>query len=165
MKHESRARELRQRLILWKQAPKSSRPTLRALGRELGEHHQLLGYYLDGLEEWECEERCRRAREMAHKKAKEIQARAKAENRQMTMQECRDAIIAPGVHDQVENIRQEAKRGRLNWSHVKILNIWARSFPQAKEVLEKYSQSALPRKRFMEIVKGTPQLEAETGDA
>jgi hypothetical protein len=162
MKHESRALELRQRLILWKQMPESSRPTLRGLGREIDVKHQLLGYYLDGLDEWEYGERCRRAREMAQKKPTEIRARAKAENREMTMGECCQAIITPEMPDQIEEIRQEAKRGRLNWAHVKMLQIWARHFPQAKEVLEKYSQSALPRKSFREIVKGTPRLGAET---
>jgi hypothetical protein len=163
--YESRAPEFRRRLIEWKQIPESSRPSLRALARELATSHQLMKHYLDGLEEWECEQRCRAAREMAHKKAKEIRARAQAESRQMTMQECRDAIITPGVHNQIETIRQEAKRGRLNWTHVKTLNLWARHFPQAKEVLDRYSQSALPRKSSREIVKGTPRLEAETDNA
>jgi hypothetical protein len=162
MKHESRAAELPTRLVEWKQMPESARPTLRALGGELGVKHQLLGYYLGDLDEWEFEKRCRRAREMAQKKATEVRARAKAENREMTVRECLDVLVAPGLLDQIENIRQEAKRRRLNWAHVKILNIWARHFPHAKEILEKYSQSALPRKRFMEIVKGTPRLESET---
>ncbi len=41
-KQESRSAELRQKLIEWKQTPESSRPSLRALARELGTSHQLL---------------------------------------------------------------------------------------------------------------------------
>jgi hypothetical protein len=163
--YESRAPEFRRRLVEWKRIPEHLRPSLRALARELGTSHQLLAHYLVGLEEWEYEQRYRKAREMAQKKAAEIRARAQAENREMTMPELLDTIIAPGMPDHIEKIRQEAKRGRLNWAHVKMLQIWARHFPQAKEVLEKYSQSALPRKSFREIVKGTPRLEAETDNA
>jgi hypothetical protein len=51
-KDESRAAEFRQRLLAWKQTPESSRPSLRALARELGTTHQLLSHYLPGVEEW-----------------------------------------------------------------------------------------------------------------
>jgi len=54
-KQESRAIEFRQRLMAWKQTPESSRPSLRALARELGTTHQLLSHYLAGLEEWRRE--------------------------------------------------------------------------------------------------------------
>jgi len=63
-KEESRATEFRQRLMAWKQTPESMRPSLRALGREVGTSHQLLQHYLDGLEIWHArEELARRARE------------------------------------------------------------------------------------------------------
>lgn len=45
--HESRATEFRRKLIEWKQTPESSRPSLRALARELGTSHQLLTFYLE----------------------------------------------------------------------------------------------------------------------
>jgi len=51
-KQESRAEELRQRLITWNQTSVRSRPSLRALAAELGTSHQLLKHYLDGLEKW-----------------------------------------------------------------------------------------------------------------
>lgn len=148
--------------MAWKRTPEFSRPSLRALARELNTSHQLLKHYLGGVEEWEYDARYRAAKEMAQTKANEISARAKAENREMTMRESLDVLVTPGMLDQIEGIRQEAKRGRLNWAHLKMLKIWARHFPQAKEVLEKYSKSALPKKRFMEIVKGTARVEAET---
>jgi hypothetical protein len=49
---ESRATELRQRLIEWQCLPKSARPSLRALARELNTTHQLLSFYLTGLVRW-----------------------------------------------------------------------------------------------------------------
>lgn len=45
-KWESRALEFYGRLARWKQSPESSRPSLRALARELGTSHQLLSHYL-----------------------------------------------------------------------------------------------------------------------
>jgi hypothetical protein len=142
--------------------PEPARPSLRALARKLNTSHQLLKHFLDGLDDWEYKERFRVAQELAEQKANVFRARARAENREMTMRESLDVLVTPGMLDQIETIRQEAKRGRLNWAHVKTPKIWARHFPQAKEVLEKYSKSVLPRKSFMEIVKGTPRLEAET---
>ena len=49
---ESRAEEFRQRLSAWKQTPVRSRPSLRALAAELRTSHQLLKYYVDGLDQW-----------------------------------------------------------------------------------------------------------------
>lgn len=148
---ESRALELRQRLILWKQTPESSRPTLRALGRELGVKHQLLGYYLDGLEEWEHEERYRRARQVAHKRAQEIRACAKVENREMTMRESCDAIITPGLHDRFEKLRREVKCGPLYRDQIQLLKIFARQgFPGAKEFLQKCFQQKAVRRPTLE---------------
>ena len=54
--YESRAAEFRIRLSAWKQIPEVLRPSLRALARELGTTHQLLAYYLDGLEKWRARE-------------------------------------------------------------------------------------------------------------
>ena len=67
-KQESRAAELRQRLIVWQQTPEPMRPPLRALARELRTSHALLQHYLINLGKWQAEEdwRC----------AKEIRARA-----------------------------------------------------------------------------------------
>jgi transcriptional regulator with XRE-family HTH domain len=54
-KYDSRATELRQRLLVWKQSPEGLRPSLRELARELGTSHQLLSHYLKGLDDWQCE--------------------------------------------------------------------------------------------------------------
>jgi hypothetical protein len=79
-KYESRATEFRRRLIVWKQTPKSMRPSLRALAREIGTSHQLLEHYLKGLEEWQYKEHFRQAKEALEG----ILARAQAENRFVT---------------------------------------------------------------------------------
>lgn len=130
--YESRAAEFRQRLVVWKQTPESLRPSLRGLARELGTSHQLLQHYLNGLEEWEARDRYQKAKERAVKRAEEIRARAAAENREMTMRECCDVIITPGILDQIEDLRQKARRGPLHRLEVKILQIWAKHFPVAR---------------------------------
>jgi hypothetical protein len=133
---ESRAAEFRQGLIAWQQIPESSRPSLRALACQLGTSHQLLQHYLDGLEEWQYKERCRRAKE----KAEEIQARAKAEGREMTIRECINSIVTPGLLDQIESMRQDFKRGPLDPHQLKMLKVFAKNFPEAQELLQKHSQ-------------------------
>jgi len=70
---KSRANDFRRKLVEWKQTPESSRPSLRALARELGTSHQSLGYYLTGLEEWRWE-----------KELKAFRAKAKAKNLTLT---------------------------------------------------------------------------------
>jgi hypothetical protein len=74
--HESRATEFRHKLTAWKRTPESSRPSLRALARELGTSHQLLACYLKRLDQWQANEYWRQARE--------IRARVKTENRLLT---------------------------------------------------------------------------------
>jgi hypothetical protein len=132
-KQESRAQEIRERLLVWKQSPESLRPSLRALARGLSTSHQLLQHYLDGLEEWECRERYKRAKERAERQAEEIRAHVEAEGREMTMREAFDAMVTPGLHDQIERIRQDARRGPLHPAQFKILKLWAKQgFPGAE---------------------------------
>ena len=73
---ESRATELRQRLILWQQTQESLRPSLRALAHELRTSHALLQHYLSKLAKWQAKENWRRARE--------IRTGAEVEGRTMT---------------------------------------------------------------------------------
>ena len=47
--YESRATEFRHRLTAWKRIPESSRPSLRALAREMDTSHQLLAHYLNDV--------------------------------------------------------------------------------------------------------------------
>jgi hypothetical protein len=149
-KQESRAAEIRERLMVWKRGPESSRPSLRALARELGVSHQLLKHYLDGLDEWEYEERFRAAKEMARMRAKDVSARAKAENRKMTMRECCEAILIPGEFNRLKSIMEDAKRGPLYYDQIKILKLLARELPLAEEFLQKCSQQKAMRRRTFE---------------
>jgi len=75
-KEDSRATELRQRLIVWQQTPESIRQPLRVLARELRTSHALLQHYLSNLGKWQAEEDWRRA--------KQVRAQASAEGRPMT---------------------------------------------------------------------------------
>ncbi len=124
---ESHATEFRQRLMVWKQTPDSMRPSLRALAGELGTTHQLLTYYLAGLDKWRAKE-----------ESKRIRACAKVENRALTLQEALRTIVVPGLLDQLWQIKQAAKRGPLNSHQLKMLKLLAqRGYPGAQEVLEK----------------------------
>jgi hypothetical protein len=163
--HESRATEFRHRLIAWKQTPESSRPSLRELARELGTSHQLLSFYLKHLEKWQGEEYLRQARE--------IRARANAEGRPLTQWEEQQAraydragiraMTASMVHEDIERIKQESKRGPMSWYDIKALKIFARAFPEAQELLHKCLQNGIKkRKRFAVIVRETPRQEGET---
>lgn len=145
--YESRAPEFRRRLVEWKQMPESLRPPLRALARELDTSHQLLGYFLEGLEEWDYAERCHRAMEMAQKKATEIRARARAENRELTRWECYEAILAPASFRMLDEIMRDAERGPLYYDQIKILKLLARELPLAQEFLQKCSQQKGVRRR------------------
>jgi hypothetical protein len=53
-KQDSRAGEIRERLLVWEQESESSRPSLRSLARDLGTSHQLLSHYLEGLGVWQA---------------------------------------------------------------------------------------------------------------
>lgn len=82
-KQESRAVEFYGTLAAWKQMSQSSRPSLRALARQIGTSHQLLSHYLQRWEKWQAKECTRRG--------KEIRARAEAENRSLTPWEAQQA--------------------------------------------------------------------------
>jgi hypothetical protein len=116
-KQESRGAEIRARLAEWKRTPETSRPSLRALARELGTSHRLVGHYLKRLEKWQGEEYFRQA--------KRIRARALAENRLSTPWEeqqahaCDRAGVRATVHsmllDQIERMKQESENRPLCW--------------------------------------------------
>jgi len=172
-KQESRAAEFRRKLLEWKQTPGSSRPSLRALARELGTSHQLLKHYLDGFEKWRCKERYRKATE----ESDQILARAIVEDRPMTQWEeerhhaCALAAMRAKAGaillDNLANLKQEATRGPLHPAEFKIVNILAnQGFPGAQELLQKCLRDGLKkRKPFSEIVKETPRQKGETFSA
>ena len=145
--------------------PQFSRPSLRALARELGTSHQLLSFYLKNLHRWQGKEYWRQANE--------IRGRANAEGRVLTQQEEQQfyaynraamrSMVGPMLLDTIERIRVETERRPLCRQEIKILKILARQFPEALEVLQKRSRDGvMKRKRFAEIVKETPRHEGET---
>jgi hypothetical protein len=165
---ESRATEFRQKLMEWKQTPQSSRPSLRALARELGTSHQLLSFHLKHLDKWQAKEYWRQARE--------IRARANAAGRPLTRWEEQQAhaydraafrvTIASMLRDDIKGMKKESERRPLCWQEIKSLKMFARHFPEAQELLRTSSQEGRKkRKRSAEIVKETPRQEGETFNA
>jgi len=77
---ESRSSEIRAKLLEWRRTPLDQRVSIRTLGVQLGVSHQLLSFYLKGLDKWQREEE----RKGYKLKAQEIYDRAKAEHRYMT---------------------------------------------------------------------------------
>jgi hypothetical protein len=160
----SRAIEFRRKLTDWKQTPESSRPPLRALARELGTSHQLLAFYLNGLEKWQGEEYFRQARE--------IRARAIAEDRPLTQWEDQQAraydraalhfTTGYMLRYSIKRMKKDSERGPLCWHDIQSLKMLAPKFPEAQELLEKCLQNGIKkRKRFAEIVRETPRQEGE----
>jgi hypothetical protein len=64
---ESRTEAIRTRLVSWSQVPEGQRPSLRVLAKELGTSHQLLSFYLKGLNRWRRKEYLRKAQEIRDK--------------------------------------------------------------------------------------------------
>lgn len=116
-KYESRASEFRRKLAVWRQMPEGSRPSLRALARELGTSHQMLAYLLKRLEEWEHKENSRRERQHALG----IRTRAKAENRQTTTWE----------EQQIQLHERASLRSFLEFGLLGVLKHWGRELAQA----------------------------------
>ena len=161
---ESRAIEFRRKLIEWKQTPESLRPPLRALARELGTSHQLLTFYFNGLEKWQGEEYWRQARE--------IRARAIAEDRPLTQWEDQQtrAYDRAALHlttgymlrDSIKRMKKDSERGPLCWHDIQSLKMLAPKFPEAQELLEKSLQNGIKkRKRYAVIVRETSRQEGE----
>jgi hypothetical protein len=150
---ESRSAEFRRTLIAWKQTPESCRPSLRALARELGTSHQLLGHYFAGLEKWRYKERYRDA----NAEADQILARAIVEDRRMTQWEeeryhaCTIAATRAKAGslllDELAKLKREARRGPLHPVQFKLVELFAKQgFPGAQELLQKCLQVGLKEK-------------------
>lgn len=73
---ESRAEEIRERPLVWRQTPEPQRIPLRALAVQLGTSHQLLSFHLKELNDWQKKDYQRRA--------KAIRDHEAAENRFLT---------------------------------------------------------------------------------
>jgi hypothetical protein len=133
---ESRATEIRTRLVEWKQTPEASRSSLRALAAEIGTSHQLLSFYLRRWDKWQAKE--------YQRNANEIRARAEAEKRSMTEDEQAQVVaytraalvreIEAGVRDMLRRIR--SKRGEMSRQELRFVRLLARKgYAEAKEML------------------------------
>jgi hypothetical protein len=142
---QSRADEIRARLAEWKRLPESSRPTLRALARELGTSHQLLSHYLQGWHKWQ-------AKQYRHR-AKEIRARVGAETQPLVMDELLkkaesydraafQCMISSMLDDLLKRIERDAKVGCLKAVQMKMLRLLAsRGDRRAQQILDKLNSA------------------------
>jgi hypothetical protein len=125
---QSRAPEIRARLMEWKQTPESFRSSLRALAGEIGTSHQLLSFYLRRWDKWQAKE--------YQRNANDIRAHAEAEKRSMTVNEQAQVVAYTGVSvqsminsvvpDILTALRKEARLGKLSRQHLRLAKILAR---------------------------------------
>jgi len=150
-KLESRGSEIYARLAAWREANEASRPPLRALARELGTSHQLLGFYLGRLDKWQIEQ--------YHRRAEEIRQRATAENRAMTStEECEvrvleraavECLLDSTIRKNLKQIELDAKDGHLGPMQFQFLRLAARhGYPKAQQVLHECGRSAIRERKF-----------------
>jgi hypothetical protein len=138
---ESVAKAIRTRLASWLLEPEDQRPSLRELAVELGTSHQLLSFYLKGLNDWQRKD-CKR-------RAQAIRNLADAENRFTTPWEesqiralehasscCMiDSILQP-ILDRWE---AHAKARTLSKQELKCITLFAqRGVPIAQEILKRH---------------------------
>jgi (2Fe-2S) ferredoxin len=133
---ESDGDRIRARLKFWRDEAPEPRPSLRQLAKELGISHQLLCFYLRGLNEWQSK---------VHQRANEaIFARARAENRGLTPSEESQVIanargmvrcmIDPVLGVILEGVK---KRRRISKDFRKIIEAHAdRGRPIARKILK-----------------------------
>jgi hypothetical protein len=141
-KQDSRADEIRERLMEWKEKPESERPSLRALAIELRTSHQLLSHYLEGLDKWCWKELLRRSRE--------IQARAETEHRLPTPSEEQqicyygrtavDMMAMGAINGVVKQWERDAKANRLTTKQIRVLTgLASKGHEMARKFLENLS--------------------------
>jgi hypothetical protein len=148
--NESRATEIRARLVTWKQSPEPQRISLRALAAEIGTSHQLLSFYLKRLDKWQMKE--------YRRKAEEIRDRAQIEKRPLTQWEetqahsyeraafhCMlDSVFEPARKKMLKEIQANVSAHRtLSKYQLKVLLLLARySDPSAQEILRAHTTRA-----------------------
>jgi hypothetical protein len=146
---ESRAAEIRARLVAWKQIPEARRISLRALAVEIGTSHQLLSFYLRRWDKWRSKE--------YRRKAKEIHVRAEAENRCLTQweeaqadsyekaafQATIDFVLESAGKKMLKEIQGDVSAHRtLSKNQLKVLLLLARyGNPSAQEILRAHTKA------------------------
>ena len=155
---DSQANAIRMRLVSWRQTPDTSRISLRALASELGTSHQLLSFYLRGLDKWQTEEYMRRANA--------FRDLADAENRRMTPWEESQAValeraafrcmIDDALIPTIKQLTAVNQAGTLSKQTLKVVVLLARrGVPIAQKILEKH-QTPISRMRNQNAMLLTP---------
>jgi hypothetical protein len=135
---KSHATAIRTLLLSWCQEPEEQRPSFRALAEELGTTHQLLGFYLKGLDKWQKQE--------CHRKMEELNNRVQAENRLMSPVEqaqmvaygraALNHLVDSALDVVLKGIEAEFKAGKLKRGHIQMVNRMARKgHPAAQRLL------------------------------
>jgi hypothetical protein len=125
--NESRADEIRSRLLAWKKTPNPPRISLRALATEIGTSHQLLSFHLRRLEKWQITEYYRN-------KAQEI-----PDSRPLTKALC--SMIGPAICKMLAGLERRIACGALSRNQVKIAKLLARQgIGKAQEILNLHFQ-------------------------
>jgi hypothetical protein len=124
---ESRAAEIRTRLLVWKKTPNPQRISLRTLATEIGTSHQLLSFHLRRLDEWQMKEYYR-------KKAQEI-----PDNRPLAKALC--SMIGPAICKMLAELERQIKCGALSGTQVRIAKLLAREgIGKAQDILNLHFQ-------------------------
>jgi len=130
---ESPATAIRTRLVAWRQEPETQRPSLRALAEELSTNHQLLSFYLKGLNTWQRVE--------YHRKAQEIRSKGLG----MTWADEQQAIaydraalqlmLDDALEPTFQRLEADAKAGKLTRNELRFVNLAARrGMPRAQKI-------------------------------
>lgn len=138
---ESRATEIRARLLSWKQAPKQHRISLRALARELGTSHQLVGHYLACWEKWRSKEHLRAAKEIRVRAAAETRPGVETEMlRQAHAFESAafQSMLGSALDDTLRQLKRKARGGQLSRGEIKMLKLFvSKGYRDAQETLDR----------------------------
>jgi hypothetical protein len=138
---ESRADEIRTKLVAWKQIPEQGRPSLRALAREIGTSHQLLTFFLRRLDKWQAKEYRRKANDICDRANAEGRPMTPEEQAQMTAYVRADlqSMISSVLAELLRRLQMDAKSGRLSKGQIRMVRLCAqRGYPIAQEILQKH---------------------------
>ena len=139
---KSNAAAIRTRLVSWRQAPEQTRSSLRALAKELGTKHQILSFYLKGLNRWQREE--------YHRKAAEIRSKGLGmtyADEQQALAYDRAALhlmLDDALEPTFQRLEEGAKTGNLNERELQMVNLAARKgLPRAVRIKQALARRGL----------------------
>jgi hypothetical protein len=149
---ESQAGIFRERLVAWRQIPESQRPSLRALAQELGTTHQLLSFYLNGLNDWQRREYLRKSQEI---RAKGVAMTWADEQQGIALERAALAtLVDSAVDSMLREIEADKKTGKVTRKQIKIVELVARKgFPAAKKLLQSLKSDFRRDRHFIAKLK------------